>query len=155
MDTHWHVVLRTPQRTLSPGMQRLNSCYSRVFNWHHSRSGHSIRHRFMSLPVEDEIHLKELTRYLPLNPVRGGLIRHPEAWLWSSYRAELGLVEPYDWLHAGSLRLHDGSQDNLRAWVNAGMAEPGAQEWTPGSDPFATPPRRPEGCTAPPRPASA
>jgi len=155
MDTHWHMVLRTPERTLSLGMQRLNSCYSRVFNDQHDRSGHSIRHRFMSVCVEDENHMKELTRYLPLNPVRGGLVKHPEAWRWSSYLAELGLVEPFDWLHPGwSLRLHNGSPENLRAWVNAGMAEPGVQ-WTPGSDPTATPPRRPGGCTAPRPRASA
>ena len=155
MDTHWHMVLRTPTRTLSLGMQRLNNCYSRTFNRHHSRSGHSIRHRFMSVPVEGEAHLKELTRYLPLNPVRGGLVRHPEAWRWSSYREELGVVEAPSWLHSEwSLRQHGGSPERLRAWVSAGMAEPGVQ-WTPGSDPTATPPRRPEGCTAPRPQASA
>jgi hypothetical protein len=53
-------------------MRRLNSCYSLGFNRRHGRSGHSIRHRFMSVAVEDESHLFELTRYLPLNPVRGG-----------------------------------------------------------------------------------
>jgi REP element-mobilizing transposase RayT len=81
MDTHWHLLVRTPEPTLSNGMRRLNSCYSRGFNRRHGRSGHSIRHRFMSVAVEDEAHLFELTRYLLLNPVRGGLIRHPEAWI--------------------------------------------------------------------------
>src|SRR6476469_537301 len=78
MDTHWHVLVRTPERNLSAGMQRMNTCYSQGFNRRHGRSGHSIRHRFMSVAVEDEAHLFELTRYLPLNPVHGGLIRHPE-----------------------------------------------------------------------------
>ena len=140
MDTHWHLLVRTPEPTLSSGMQRMNTCYSQEFNRRHGRSGHSIRHRFMSVAVKDEAHLFELTRYLPLNPVRGGLIRHPEAWTWSSYRSELGLVPAPAWLHARwSVELH-GSHGHLRRFVAAGMAEPGAQ-WTPGSDPTLTPPR--------------
>ena len=140
MDTHWHLLVRTPEPTLSNGMRRLNSCYSLGFNRRHGRSGHSIRHRFMSVAVDDEAHLFELTRYPPLNPVRGGLIRHPEAWIWSSYRAELGVVPAPAWLHARwSVELH-GSHAHLRRFVAAGMAEPGAQ-WTPGSDPTLTPPR--------------
>lgn len=140
MDTHWHVLVRTPERNLSAGMQRMNTCYSQGFNRRHGRSGHSIRHRFMSVAVENEAHLFELTRYLPLNPVRGGLIRHPEAWIWSSYRSELGVVPAPTWLHARwSVELH-GSPGHLRRFVAAGMAKPGAR-WTPGSDPTLTPPR--------------
>jgi REP element-mobilizing transposase RayT len=140
MDTHWQVLVRTPERNRSAGMQRMNTCYSQGFNRRHGRSGHSIRHRFMSVAVENEAHLFELTRYLPLNPVQGGLIGHPEAWIWSSYRSELGVVPAPTWLHARwSVELH-GSPGHLRRFVAAGMAEPGAR-WTPGSDPTLTPPR--------------
>ena len=108
MDTHWHLLVRTPEPTLSNGMRRLNSCYSQAFNRRHDRSGHSIR--------------------------------HPEAWIWSSYRAELGVVPAPTWLHPHwSVALH-GSDGHLRRFVAAGMAEPGAR-WTPGSDPTLTPPR--------------
>jgi len=141
MDSHWHLLVRTPEKTLSDGMRRLNSCYSMTFNRRHHRSGHTIRHKFMSVVVESEAHAFELTRYLPLNPVRGGLVRHPEAWIWSSYRMELGTAPAPAWLNANwSVALHGGSRDQLRRFVNAGMAEPGAQ-WTPGSDPTLTPPR--------------
>ena len=154
VGTHWHALIRTPGTTLTRGMRRLNSCYARTFNAAHGRSGHSIRHRFMSVPVEDEDHERELTRYLPLNPVRAGLTSHPEDWHWSSHRAALGLEQPYGWLDVGwPLRFH-GTVGAYRAYVNAGMAEPGVP-WTPGSDPTATPPRRPGGCTAPRPRASA
>jgi REP element-mobilizing transposase RayT len=152
MDTHWHMVLRTPEKNLSQGMRRLNSCYSLGFNWRHERSGHSIRHRFMSVPVETDAHQRELTRYLPLNPVRGGLVGFPEAWRWSSYRCDIGLTAPPPWLVDGWSRKLHGSVERLRAYVAKGMAEPGAHEWTPGSDPTLTRPR-PAGCTAPQRPA--
>ena len=140
MDTHWHLLVRTPEPTLSGGMQRMNTCYSQEFNRRHGRSGHSIRHRFMSVPVETESHLKELTRYLPLNPVRAGLAVIPEVWRWSSYRSELGITAAPAWLEEGWARTLHGSAERLRAYVAEGMAEPDAQ-WAPGSDPTLTRPR--------------
>jgi putative transposase len=123
MDTHWHLLVRTP-KTLSIGMQRLNSQFSRRFNVRHGRSGHSIRHRFMSVPVETEAHLHELSRYIPLNPVRAGLIGHPADWAWSSYREQIGLEPPTDWLTTGwATRLH-GSVAAYRAFVENAPIEP-------------------------------
>jgi putative transposase len=123
MDTHWHLLVRTP-RTLSRGMQRLNSLYSKRFNARHGRSGHSIRHRFMSVPVETDNHLRELTRYLPLNPVRAGLAPTAELWPWSSYHHELAPGDAPDWLRsAWSLDIH-GSVKRLRAYVEAGGRDP-------------------------------
>jgi putative transposase len=140
MDTHWHALLRTPEPNLAAGMQRMNTVYSRGFNLRHGRTGHSIRHRYMSVLVEDERHLIELTRYIPLNPVRGGLASHPEDWPWSNYRAELGFSPRPAWLDTHwAMRAH-GSVAALRRFVAAGVAEPGAR-WTPGSDPTLTPPR--------------
>jgi REP element-mobilizing transposase RayT len=151
MDTHWHAVISTPLGNLPAGMQRLNTAYSRTFNKRNERSGHSIRHRYMSVLVEDEGHLRELTRYLPLNPVRAGLTSHPEDWPWSSYRAELGVDAKPLWVDTDwSIRLH-GSIVGLRRFVAAGMAEPDAR-WTPGSDPTITP-RRQAARTAPQHPA--
>src|SRR5947208_688330 len=103
MDTHWHAIIGTPLGNLPAGMQRMNTAYSRMFNNRHQRSGHSIRHRYMSVPVEDNNHLLELSRYIPLNPVRAGLASHPEDWRWSSHRAELGLVPSPAWLESGWL----------------------------------------------------
>jgi putative transposase len=140
MDTHWHMVLRTPEKNLSNGMRRLNSCYALGFNRRHGRSGHSIRHRFMSVLVETEPHYLELTRYLPLNPVRAGLAVIPEIWRWSSYRSELGITAAPPWLEEGWARTVHGSAERLRAYVAEGMAEPGA-DWAPGSDPTLTRPR--------------
>jgi putative transposase len=134
MDTHWHAVICTPLGNLPAGMQRMNTAYSRMFNNRHQRSGHSIRHRYMSVPIEDGRHLMELSRYIPLNPVRAGLASHPEDWRWSSHRAELGLAPAPAWLQSGWLTDLHGSRKALRRFVAEGMAEPGTQ-WAPGSDP--------------------
>ncbi len=123
MDTHWHLIVRTP-KTLSLGMQRLNSLYSKRFNARHGRTGHSIRHRFMSVPVETDNHLRELTRYLPLNPVRAGLAPTPELWPWSSYHHELKPADAPSWLRSTwSLDIH-GSAERLRGFVSEGSRDP-------------------------------
>src|SRR4051794_20620724 len=113
MDTHWHLLVRTPN-TLSVGMQRLNSVYSRGFNVRHGRSGHSIRHRFMSVPVETEAHLRELSRYIPLNPVRAGLASHPLDWPWSSYHEQLAPEDSPDWVGAAGAGGGRGDVDPFR-----------------------------------------
>lgn len=122
MDTHWHLLVRTP-KTLSIGLQRLNSQFSRGFKTRHGRSGHSIRHRFMSVPVETRAHLLELSRYIPLNPVRAGLIGHPADWAWSSYREQIGMEPPTTWLTAGwPAQLH-GSVATYRQFVENAPVE--------------------------------
>src|SRR5215470_12200147 len=123
MDTHWHLLMRSPG-TLSRGMQFLNTQFSTGFNARHGRSGHSIRHRFMSVPVETDNHLRELTRYLPLNPVRAGLAATAELWPWSSYHHELEPDDAPDWLRSSwALDIH-GSVERLRRYVAAGSRDP-------------------------------
>ena len=99
MDNHYHLMIETPEKTLSKGMQQLNGPYARKFNKKHKRRGHLFQGRFHSVLVEKEQHLAELTRYLVLNPVRAGMVERPEDWKWSSYRAMVGLEAAPAFLH--------------------------------------------------------
>jgi len=56
------------------------------------------QHRFDAKLVERETHLLELSRYLPLNPVRCGLVKTPVDWPWSSYRAMAGFEPVPSWV---------------------------------------------------------
>jgi putative transposase len=87
MTNHFHLALAMEQPTLSGGMHWLNGCYAQWFNRRHGFKGHLFEDRFHSEPVESESHLLEVSRYIPLNPVRAGICSHPGAWRWSSYRA--------------------------------------------------------------------
>lgn len=51
-------------------------------------TGHLWQGRFSSVAM-DETHLTAALRYVALNPVRAGLVRRAEQWLWSSTRALL------------------------------------------------------------------
>jgi REP element-mobilizing transposase RayT len=98
MPNHYHLVIETRHPNIAVGMQRLNGVYAKSFNWAHSFEGHVFERRYRSIVVETDAHMLELSRYLPLNPVRAGLCRHPSEWPWSSYRAMVGLEPPPEFL---------------------------------------------------------
>ncbi|MCA1701169.1 MAG: hypothetical protein LC790_20625, partial [Actinobacteria bacterium] len=50
-----------------------NPCNAQWFNRRHGFAGHLFQGRFHSVLVESNWHLLELSRYVVLNPVRGGL----------------------------------------------------------------------------------
>jgi len=90
MRNHYHLLVETPEANLSRGMRQLNGVYTQAFNRRHGRTGHVLQGRFKAIVVEKESHLLELARYVVLNPVRVGEVRHPRYWRWSSYRATAG-----------------------------------------------------------------
>lgn len=93
MDNHYHLLIETPEESLSTGMRQVNGVYTQRFNRRHGREGHVLQGRFKAILVERESYLLELCRYVVLNPVRAGIVRHPERYRWSSYRATAGLEE--------------------------------------------------------------
>jgi REP element-mobilizing transposase RayT len=98
MPNHYHLVVEIEAPTLSSGLQRLNGTYAQMFNRLHGLRGHLFQGRFHSVGVEADPHLLELSRYLPLNPVRARLCNGPADWPWSSYRATLGMSWPAPFL---------------------------------------------------------
>jgi putative transposase len=91
MTNHYHLVVETPIANISDGMQLLNGAYATYFNRVHARVGHVFQGRFTGILVEKEAYLRELSRYVVLNPVRAGMCASPADYRWSSYRARMGL----------------------------------------------------------------
>jgi putative transposase len=98
MVTHFHLVVTTPKPNIATGMQFLNSIYAREFNRYYGRIGHFVAARYASTLIESDGHAYEVSRYVPLNPVRAKLCRRPEEWPWSSYAATIGLRRPQAFL---------------------------------------------------------
>ena len=98
MENHYHLVLETPHANLSQAIRHLNGVYTQAINRRHQRVGHLFQGRFKAILVEKETYLLELCRYVVLNPVRAGLVPHPRAWRWSSYRATAGEHAVPTWL---------------------------------------------------------
>jgi putative transposase len=123
MTNHFHLVAAMEEPTLSVGMHWLNGCYAQWFNRRHGYKGHLFEDRFHCEPVESEAHLLELSRYLPLNPVRAGICSHPADWPWSSYRATVGR-ERVRFLSAEPvLGLFGRSQETARVAYEAFVAD--------------------------------
>jgi REP element-mobilizing transposase RayT len=98
MDNHYHLLLQTPEANLSRGMRRLNGVYTQRFNRRHRRTGHLLQGRFKSIVIDKDSYLKELCRYVVLNPVRAGMVRSTKDWRWSSYRVTAGQTNTPKWL---------------------------------------------------------
>ena len=99
MPDHYHLVIETPEGNLSRGMRQLNGVYTQYVNRTHERGGHVFQGRYKAILVEKEAYLLELARYVVLNPVGAGMVKRPEQWAWSSYRAMLGRADQPPWLH--------------------------------------------------------
>ncbi len=92
MGNHYHLLLETPQATLSRGMQWLSSVTTQRFNRRHEVRGHLFQGRFHSVLVERDSHFLQTLRYIALNPVRAGLVARAGDWPWSHHRALAGLA---------------------------------------------------------------
>lgn len=99
MGNHYHLLIETPEGNLSKGMRQLNGVYTQHFNRSHERVGHLYQGRFKAILVDKNSYLKELGRYIVLNPVRANLVENAQDWPWSSYRATTGLTPRPDWLN--------------------------------------------------------
>lgn len=103
MPNHYHLVIETPEPTLSKGMHWLNGCYAMWFNRKHKRVGHLFQGRFNGILVESGEYLLEVSRYVVLNAVRARLVREAKDDPWSSYRARAGYEPPPPWLEVDAL----------------------------------------------------
>ena len=130
MENHYHLLIETPEANLSQGMQDLNGVYCHLFNMKYARVGHVTQGRFLSPLIEDDGYLLQLLRYISLNPVRSDLVRAPEQWKWSSYRAMAGIVPVPPFLEIGYiLRLFSDDMDHARNACIRFVAE-GLEEFT-------------------------
>ena len=94
MPNHYHMLIETPEGNLGQGMRQLNSAYSQYYNRRHDLVGHVMQGRYKAILVQKEAYLRELARYIVLNPVRASIVGRPEEWDWSSYRFMLGEPAP-------------------------------------------------------------
>ncbi len=84
MPNHVHLIV-TPsdedglRATFAEAHRRYTEAINTRFHW----TGHLFQGRFGAV-VMDEPHLLAAVRYVALNPVIAGLVRHAEDWPWSS-----------------------------------------------------------------------
>jgi putative transposase len=118
MGNHYHLLVRTPNNNLSEAMQRLSSMFTKSFNRIEKIDGPIFRGRFKSLIIGHDEYMRQLCRYIHLNPVAAGLVNAPQQYEWSSYRVYAGLVTKPEWLTVDDMpRFFTGLRDDLCAFV--------------------------------------
>ena len=126
MGNHYHLLIETPEANLAAGMRRFNGVYTQAFNRRHGRVGHVFQGRYKSIVVDKDSYGLELCRYIVLNPVRARMVKRPEQWMWSSYRATAGGAAAPDWLDVDWILDQLGSRGRVGAYerfVRQGMGE--------------------------------
>lgn len=98
METHYHLLIQTPNGNLSRFMRHVNGVYTQRFNRYHQLDGPLFRGRYKAILVEEESYLLELLRYIHLNPLRAGLT-NKVSYKWSSHDGYLSQNKRWDWLH--------------------------------------------------------
>ena len=97
MSNHVHIAIQVAEVSLSRILQNLSFRYTRWINWRLGRSGHLFQGRYKAVLVDGDIYLKEMTRYIHLNPVRARMVKEPKDYLWRGHRAYL-VFETIPWL---------------------------------------------------------
>lgn len=99
MPNHVHLLLRTGTTPLSTAMARLLTGYAIHFNRAHRRHGQLFQNRYKSIVCQEDAYLKELVRYIHLNPLRRGIVEDLEAlssFPYTGHAMLMGKIE-YPW----------------------------------------------------------
>jgi REP element-mobilizing transposase RayT len=154
MNTHYHLLVQTPNANLSRAIQWLNVSYSKWINARGGDVGHVFSGRFKSVSVDgDGAWAEELSDYIHLNPLRiAGLewgkkdrkaqgeawttpdretirkrLENLRAYRWSSYRAYAGYEAAPEWLSQDELLRRAGGKARYRESVE-GYVKQGEEE---------------------------
>lgn len=98
MTNHYHLLVETPEANLSRAIKWVNVSYAGYFNRKRQRHGHLFQGRYKAILVDADEYLKQLSRYIHLNPIRAGMVTELSAYSFSSYPAFIGHVKVPNWL---------------------------------------------------------
>lgn len=84
MSNHFHLLLKTGLVPIATLMRRLLTSHAVQFNRRHRRHGQLFQNRYKSFLCEEDPYLKELVRYIHLNPLRAKVVKDLKA--LKSYR---------------------------------------------------------------------
>jgi REP element-mobilizing transposase RayT len=139
MPNHAHFLFHTGKESLSRFMRRLLTGYVIGFNRRHKRRGHLFQNRFKSIICQEETYLRELVRYIHLNPIRAKIIRTMDElrdYKYSGHSAIMGNVKR-DWQDIKYVLGYFGksarkARKEYESFVKAGLGEGRKAELTGG-----------------------
>jgi REP element-mobilizing transposase RayT len=91
MPSHYHLIAQPHDDSFSHHMQLLTISYTKAINERYKRVGALFQGAFRAKHIDRAEYLLHLSRYIHLNPVRAGLAKRSEDWVYSSYLDYVGL----------------------------------------------------------------
>lgn len=126
LTNHVHLLLEPDTQTgLGQLMKILAGRMARRRNKLDRRSGSLWESRYKSSVVQSEGYLLTCSRYIELNPVRAGLVEHPQDYPWSSFRMRFA---DHDWLDAEPSFDALGPTQNIRRQRYKALVEEGISD---------------------------
>jgi REP element-mobilizing transposase RayT len=130
LPNHAHLLLRTGAIPIATVMRRLLTGYAVSFNLKYQRHGQLFQNRYKSILCQENRYLKELVRYIHLNPLRANLVTGLKAldgYRWCGHSAIMG-KRVCDWQNIEYvLNLFGNKISNARrnylSFVSKGIAE--------------------------------
>ena len=99
MPTHYHLMVQTPDANLSRCMRHLNGVYTQKYNVVHGSDGPLFRGRYKSILVDADSYVLQLVRYIHRNPLKAGLVKGLDQYVWSSHKGYLSKAKKWNWLY--------------------------------------------------------
>lgn len=118
MTNHTHLLL-TPAESTGPGllMKHLGQRYVQYVNRKYRRTGTLWEGRYKSTLVGTPSYILACYRYIELNPVRAGIVKHPADYHWSSYSFNAqGAAEDRITPHDDYMALSNSKEDRLESY---------------------------------------
>ena len=139
LSNHAHFLFKTGETPLSTLMRRLLTGYVVGFNRRHKRHGQLFQNRFKSIVCQEETYLKELVRYIHLNPIRAGLVPNLEKldkYPYCGHSALIGGVkrewQKTDYVLAAFGKKEPIAQETYRQFMKEGLHQGQRKELTGG-----------------------
>jgi putative transposase len=93
IPNHVHLLLGTGDTPIATVMRRLLTGYAVSFNLKYKRHGQLFQNRYKSILCQEDRYLRELVRYIHLNPLRANLVSNLKAldrYRWCGHSAIMG-----------------------------------------------------------------
>ena len=85
MSNHVHLLLKFNDNNLSVLFKSFGAEYVPKYNYFHNRTGSLFKGRYYSKPINDDLYLFSVVRYIHYNPIKAGICVNLEDYKWSSY----------------------------------------------------------------------
>lgn len=130
MPNHAHFLFRTGSVPIATLMRRLLTGYAVYFNHRHKRSGQLFQNRYKSILCQEDSYLKELVRYIHLNPVRAGLVKDLTELSKYAYCGHSVLMSKRrrDWQDTDYVLSYFGKQRKQAGWHYEAFVEEGLRQ---------------------------